>query len=327
MKINLTDATSTLNNLSTQNKESQYTIKDQQSIINSLNAKVVDLENQIQSTTQFEQQRELEIEHFGQEMEKRALLWRKRLDEKEKELEIIIEKYNNLLEQNPGYDIDAERTEIKKLSAMIKDRDNAIQELESKLLEITNEMIESTNAMNKLSDIREKSKKEVSSININCCENFKILLEKSNQRCKDYQEMLASIEEDNALKSKQAVEAMTALRSYESGKDGLPQALKKINELQHKLNSRDKQIRALIMEVNNANEVSLENTVLRKKLGIPDDESVSTNSMAAKHRKIEKLNDRLTLKLRASEEMRLQLKLEKMELRYVKRRRSNHNFS
>lgn len=315
MKLNLTDATINITSLTTQNKESQYAIKDQQSIINSLNAKIVDLENQIQSTLQFEQQREIEIEKFGQELEERALLWRNQLDNKEKELEIITEKYNDLLERNPGHDFETERKEIKKYTTMIKDRDNAIHELEAKLLEMTREMIQSTNAMNKISEMRETSKKEMASTNISCCENLKILLEKSNRRCKDYQEMLANVEEDNALKSKQSVEALGALRMYESGKDGLPQALKKINELQHKVSSRDKQIRALIMEVNNANEVTLENSVLRKKLGIPDDDTVPTDSLTAKHRKIQKINERLSLKLRASEEMRLQLKLEKTELK------------
>ena len=59
----------------------------------------------------------------------------------------------------------------------------------------------------------------------------------------------------------------------------------------------------------------MENSILRKKLGIPDDEVIPTNSILAKQKKIEKLNERLTLKLRASEEMRLQLKLEKNDLK------------
>lgn len=53
----------------------------------------------------------------------------------------------------------------------------------------------------------------------------------------------------------------------------------------------------------------------RKRLGLPEDELVSTKSFMAKQRKFEKVNERLTLKLRASEEMRLQLKLEKNDLK------------
>lgn len=50
-------------------------------------------------------------------------------------------------------------------------------------------------------------------------------------------------------------------------------------------------------------------------MGIEDDEVVATSSILAKQKKIAKVNERLALKLRASEEMRLQLKLEKNDLK------------
>lgn len=56
--------------------------------------------------------------------------------------------------------------------------------------------------------------------------------------------------------------------------------------------------------------------LFRKRLGISDDEAIPTHSVLSKQRKIEKVNERLALKLRASEEMRLQLKLEKNDLKY-----------
>lgn len=52
-------------------------------------------------------------------------------------------------------------------------------------------------------------------------------------------------------------------------------------------------------------------------MGLPDDDVISTKSFAVKQRKFEKVNERLSLKLRASEEMRLQLKLEKNDLKWV----------
>lgn len=53
----------------------------------------------------------------------------------------------------------------------------------------------------------------------------------------------------------------------------------------------------------------------RKRLGIPEDETVSTKSLTARQKKFEKINERMMLKLRASEEMRLQLKLDKNDLK------------
>lgn len=112
-----------------------------------------------------------------------------------------------------------------------------------------------------------------------------------------------------------AFEAVETLRSYETSEDGLADALKKINKLQEGIHQRDKQIHDLVVELNSANEIVAENCVLRKKLGIPEDEIVSTKTFYAKQRKFAKINERLLLKLRASEEMRLQLKIEKNFLR------------
>lgn len=55
----------------------------------------------------------------------------------------------------------------------------------------------------------------------------------------------------------------------------------------------------------------------RKKLNIPEDTIILTSNLTAKQKSKDKIIDRLTLKLRASEEMRLNLKLEMNELRYV----------
>lgn len=56
----------------------------------------------------------------------------------------------------------------------------------------------------------------------------------------------------------------------------------------------------------------------RQRLGIEDDEIVSTTAYVAKKKKNEQITERLKLKLRASEEIRLQLKLDKNYLKYVK---------
>lgn len=102
---------------------------------------------------------------------------------------------------------------------------------------------------------------------------------------------------------------------YQSGEDGLPNALNKIQKLNEQIQTRDKQIKQLILEINAASDVAAENCILRKRLGMDDDEHVPTSGFIAKGRKYEKIADRLSLKLKASEEMRLQLKLEKNDLK------------
>ena len=59
------------------------------------------------------------------------------------------------------------------------------------------------------------------------------------------------------------MEAIEALHAFKEGEDGLVNALKKNTELQNKIQSRDKHIRSLIMELNSLQELQQENFVLR----------------------------------------------------------------
>ena len=181
---------------------------------------------------------------------------------------------------------------------------------------MANEMLESTRLMNKLSTQKEDEKNPHNPKA--CCKIMEESLQAANRRCQELSEMLDKSEEDNRIKAKQANEALESLRAYQQGEDGLVKALRKCSSLEQKLGSRDKQIQALVMELNSLHEIAYENGILRKRLNIPDDVVIATRNLAAKERSKEKIIDRLTLKLRASEEMRLQLKMEKADLRLVK---------
>lgn len=74
---------------------------------------------------------------------------------------------------------------------------------------------------------------------------------------------MMKIEEDNIYKSKQAMDAMETLRTYQSGDEGLTRILKKNSEMQTKINARDKQMKTLIMELNTLQDTAHENYILR----------------------------------------------------------------
>ena len=175
------------------------------------------------------------------------------------------------------------------------------------------EMMESTKLMNKLSAEKEAERNPRKPRS--CCKSVESALKASNEKCRDLAEMLQKAEEESCLKAKQALEATKALTAYQKGEDGLMTALRKCSSLENKLQSRDKQIRALVMELNSMHEISQENTLLRKRLNIPEDVVITAKNLQAKERSKEKMIQKLTLKLRASEEMRLKLKLEKSDLR------------
>ncbi|XP_053687102.1 centrosomal protein cep290 [Sabethes cyaneus] len=314
LQVNLNDATMNLTALTQQYEEAKTIIKDQEQVINDTNEKLKKLEEEIREIVEEKNRCEDDLEDFAKKLETKTDRWKEVLAAKQSQLDEVQAKYADLLQQFPGYDIEAERKEFKKMASRLSEKDELIEELEKKITLLSQEILTSTELMNRISQERETAGKTTSKVSV-CCEESRISLEKATKRCEEMQEILSSVEEDNMLKSRQAVEAIEALRRYESGEEGLASALKKINRLHEKVNVRDKQIRELVAEINLANEIAMENAVLRKRLGISEDEAVPIHSVLSKQRKIEKVNERLALKLRASEEMRLQLKLEKNDLK------------
>lgn len=141
------------------------------------------------------------------------------------------------------------------------------------------------------------------------------MLESSHERCLELQELLDLTEADNYVKAQQAFEAMEALKSYENKTDGLADAVRKIQKQQETIAQRENQIHELVVELNNQNEIVAENAILKRRLGIPDEDIIETKGFLAKQKRFSKINDRLVLQLKASEEMRLQLKIEKNDLK------------
>lgn len=261
-------------------------------------------------------EKELEMEAFSAQLEERIVMYKNILDEKQQELEVAKRKYADLVDQLPGINIDTEQCELNKLLKSIKERDEVIKTFEHKIGILSAELLDSTKVISKINNEKDEyMKKLVRDRNDQCCKEVKEMLDRSNARGKELQEMLQLAENDNILKAQQSFEAIEMLRAYENSEDGLSDALKKIHKLQEHLSQRDQQIHDLVVDLNSTNEVVAENCILRKKLGIPEDECIDTKGLLAKQRKYAKINDRLVLKLRASEEMRLQLKIDKNDLR------------
>lgn len=145
------------------------------------------------------------------------------------------------------------------------ERDELITELETKIGDLSREMMRSTDIMNKLAKEREAVSVGPTSLEskVCCCDELRKMLERSSVRCKELQEIVNNVEEDNIHKSKQAMEAFEMLASFKSGEDGLAHALKRNTDLQNKIHARDKHVRTLIMELNSMQEISQENFILR----------------------------------------------------------------
>lgn len=281
----LAEATVTLTKLADQLNASKFTVAEHAATIESLNARNADLENQLSLVEQDKLERDMDIQNFGRQLEERAVQWKNMLEDKDDRLDSLRVKYDRVLDQNPGYDIDSERLELTRLATALKERDELIAELESKIINLSTEMMNSTNFMNNLAKDRESAKQaQLIERRNGCCDDVKALLTKSTERCKELQDMCTQLEEDNVAKAKRvsfffelsfkmcpmfylyiskAMEAVEALYAYQSGEDGLTNAVRKNNELQNKLTSRDVHIQALIMELNTMQNTAQENCVLR----------------------------------------------------------------
>lgn len=317
LRDRLHDATGNLHRMDAQLGDHRSRLAEQATAIDGLQLNVRNLQDQLSVMEHERAQREAEIAEFGGRLEERAVRWRSMLQEKDDRLDSMRTKYEHVLEQNPaGSDTieTAERAELQRMAGAIDERDALIEELEQKVQELGREMIDTTDVLNRLAKEREGVDSARLSKCPSCCE-MRSRLEMAAGRCAELQELMMTAEEDSARKAQQAMDAVGALNAFKSGADGLVQALQRNTDLLAKVQCRDAQIRTLIMEANGLQQLAAENLVLRKRLGMADDELVVTSSLAARQRKYEKHSERLALKLRASEEMRLQLKMDRNDLK------------
>ncbi|KAH8386178.1 hypothetical protein KR200_008424 [Drosophila serrata] len=263
------------------------------------------------------EKQELEMRQFLDKYESKSLSWRQVLAERDNEVERLKKQLegkstNSVLTTTSSSQSQLEE-EHTKMRHLLESREQRIEKLEAKLQAMAQEMINSTKVMNQLSVERERAQDPEQPRA--CCQMIEERLRVASARNQQLSEMLDAAEQDNVLKSKQAMHALSALEAYKQGEDGLVPALRRCSGLEQKLAERDKQLRTYIQELNAQHEIVQENELLRRRLHIPDDVVVLSKNVRSKQRNKDKQIERLTLKLRTSEELRLQLKLDKSELR------------
>lgn len=302
--------------VSVQFKDAQLVIADQLQLIEELHGKNRSLSDMVTAMQRDVESRDEEITEFGRELEQKVLVWRGMFDAKQRELESLRGKYEDAVDRHPGYNIDAERVELSRLTSSVRERDCLINGLEEKMFEMSNELIRATGVINKLlikeRESGEKTKRTKK--DGDCCAELRDLLALAKKESIELQGTVLALEEENVARAKQAQEAMEMLSKYENGEAGLSEALQQVAELERKVRVRDRDIVELVKQINRSQDVARENVALREQVGMDEAEVVPTTFVEAKMRRLHKANERLTLKLRASEEMRLRMKLERNEL-------------
>lgn len=119
LRVNLMDATKSLTLVTNQVDGHRLKIKDQDSTIDLLNKRNIELEQHMMDMEKENRDREFELQEFGKQLESRALVWKQMLEEKNERLDSLRVKYDEILNVNPGYDIDADRVEMRRLTEVI----------------------------------------------------------------------------------------------------------------------------------------------------------------------------------------------------------------
>lgn len=124
--------------------------------------------------------------------------------------------------------------------------------------------MKTTQIMNKIAVEHESiQSKPVKQTTNECCIKLQELLNLSKTRCNELKDIVANLEKDNISKGNATLAAIKKLDDYKIGKDGLEQLLKNNAELQGKVQSREKNIQSLVMELNALQYTAEENFILR----------------------------------------------------------------
>lgn len=125
LRVNLMDATKNLTLVTNQVDEYRLKMKEQDNTIDMLNKRNIELEQHANDMEKENDEREFELQEFGKQLESRALVWKQMLEEKNERLDSLRLKYDEILNVNPGYDIDSDRVEMRRLTeVMVKFLDN-----------------------------------------------------------------------------------------------------------------------------------------------------------------------------------------------------------
>lgn len=141
--------------------------------------------------------------------------------------------------------------------------------------------------------------------------------QKYRQRCIDLETLFTNSENDIIERSEQTVKTNNTLHALQTDEKSLTKALLKITELNSKINVRDNHIKNLIVELNSRQEnesLDVKKSPIRLQPSNARQENESLNDISPVKKspiRLRTSNARLLLTMNATDDLRLQLKLEK----------------
>ncbi|KAJ8934432.1 hypothetical protein NQ318_017133 [Aromia moschata] len=255
-----------------------------------------------------------EMEEFAAEIDAKVDEWKKILDQREAEIQELKSRVhqtsvNSSLSSLPKDDGDA--SHVNALQKILSEREEKLLEVQAQLQLATREMIESTEVLRRLKKERDEDAKKIKELNDNLDESRR-QLKAVHGRCRALQEEVSFAEKTASTKDKELKEILNQMK--ENGQVELAVQIKELQELKADNRVKERHIANLVKACNKLQDgcdvLERENSVLRDKLGVPEDEQLTTGSYTTKQKKQRREFEALKKQFGKTEEEKLDLKSE-----------------
>ncbi|XP_017769408.1 PREDICTED: LOW QUALITY PROTEIN: centrosomal protein of 290 kDa-like [Nicrophorus vespilloides] len=270
------------------------------------------LKLQVQDIVEDRKIREEEFEKFTQEIDKRIVNWKNIIDEKNAEIEMLrkLNQQEKTKAVSSDESVAEDRDQIQALSKVLGERERKIKDLQNQLETATKEMLETTEAIENIGKERTGHVRSLEKMNA-FNKELKKQLKTTHNRCQELQEEVKYQENLAEMRDMDLKEFIDQLNSSE-----LKANLLLVEELKTQKRFKERQISDLVrtnekMQTNLDN-LEKENSAMREKLGLKEDDFISTKSSA--QRKLRKDYEDLQKDIGGLEEERIEMRLEIQKL-------------
>ncbi|XP_045460169.1 centrosomal protein of 290 kDa [Harmonia axyridis] len=277
------------------------------------------LQEDIQELSDQKTKQEERMAEFTEEINKRIEDWQKVLEEKDDEIRDLKSRTTEIGRSSSSSSmLKQDQPHLAALQKLLSERDSQLMEVQSKLEVAVHEMEASTDVIEELKREKEEKNKTIAELNA-MRKELKKQLKVTHERAQKLQEEVDYAEKITEEKSLELQNIISHLENSDRLDDA--QALKELRDLRAQNRMNEKQIMSLVKNVNKlqdtCDQMMRENSFLREKMGIPEEDSLTLPNYQSKHKQYKKELLRLKKKVLHFEEENINLRTEVKNLNRI----------